>query len=239
MVQNRTLRRLLACFFLFAMGPQVARAGESSREDNRYVAVTAETLRDTPFANKVRRFYVSERISVLSDGDYYPCTDCHDNSSQKSNPKVRVLKDEHEDLKLNHGGGRIWCLNCHSAQNRDMLQGLKQQMISFNFSFIICGQCHFRQQDDFIHGVHGKRLYRWQGSPVLQNCVVCHDPHDPAFKKRYPWQAPKVRAGLPVLPTYEHYPTDPWLQHKGERSHKLEPSERGGVIKRNHEESGE
>lgn len=138
---------------------------------------------------------VKSRIEVLSEGDYYPCSDCHD-ESQPPNPEVRELEDDHDTIALRHGKGQFWCLTCHNKDNRDELVSLKGKSISFDESFLLCGQCHFQRQKDFFFGGHGKRVESWQGEKVLTPCTECHNPHSPSFKPRKPFAAPRVRKGL-------------------------------------------
>ena len=141
-------------------------------------------------------FTVDPRKPVLEDNGYFPCTDCHDNDSQKSNPRVRKLDDEHDDWKLNHGDGRFWCLACHDSENRDKLVNRAGELIDFNASHELCGDCHFQQFRDFKLGIHGKRLHQYAGDRKLTACAACHNVHDPSIKPKMAWQPPKVRTGL-------------------------------------------
>lgn len=149
-------------------------------------------------------FVVDSRADVLEDNGNYPCTDCHDEDDQKSNPKIRELEEEHEDLNLVHGKGRFWCLTCHASENRDTLTSLKKQEISFDDSYLLCGQCHFQRQKDFFMGAHGKRKDSWQGEKKLTQCTECHNPHVPKIKDRPPVAVPKVRTGLKEMVIIKH-----------------------------------
>jgi hypothetical protein len=159
-------------------------------------------------------FTVSERVPFLEDEGLYPCSDCHDGDYVVTNPRARELVDMHDDVQLVHGGGRFWCLTCHGDPDRDVLTSLKQQPISFNEPFLLCGQCHFQRQKDFFAGAHGKRLESWQGERKLEVCTGCHNPHNPAIKPRKPFAPPAIRSGLsPVGET--HTATQmPWEQEK-------------------------
>ena len=42
----------------------------------------------------------------------FPCSSCHE--GQKTNPKRRELKDEHQKIVLKHDEQHRWCLDCQS-----------------------------------------------------------------------------------------------------------------------------
>lgn len=160
-------------------------------------------------------FKVLPRIDKL---EYYPCSDCH--ADQQTNPKPRVLKDEHVNLDFQHGGGRFWCYACHNPGDMDHLRLLDGQLISFNDAYKLCGECHFQRQKDWYFGGHGKRagtwrdprkiplthakmsfkdrkkIGTWRGPRVLLDCTECHDAHSPSIKPYKPSPPPKVRKGL-------------------------------------------
>jgi hypothetical protein len=95
---------------------------------------------------------------------------------------------------LTHGGANLWCLDCHSATNRDMLHKLNGEELGFNESHLLCGQCHGPVLRDWEHGVHGRSNGYWNlamdedelSTRLL--CVECHIPHAPKFR------------GLPAMP---------------------------------------
>lgn len=146
-------------------------------------------------ARKPLPFTVQARLPQLEEHGTFPCKECHD-ESLPTDPKERAMPEDHGDIDLKHGGGRFWCLTCHDADNRDVLRGLKGQPIAFDEQFLLCGQCHFRRQRDFLFGAHGKRIGSWQGERVLAPCTSCHDAHDPSIKPRKPYRADRLREGL-------------------------------------------
>lgn len=146
-------------------------------------------------ARKPLPFTVQARLPQLEEHGTFPCKECHD-ESLPTDPKERAMPEDHGDIDLKHGGGRFWCLTCHDADNRDVLRGLKGQPIAFDEQFLLCGQCHFRRQRDFLFGAHGKRIGSWQGERVLAPCTSCHDAHDPSIKPRKPYRADRLRDGL-------------------------------------------
>lgn len=139
-------------------------------------------------------FTVEARTPVLEGRGNYPCSECHEGLDP--DPRVRALVEEHDDVALFHGGGRFWCLTCHDADDRDALRSLDGKPISFDQSFLLCGQCHFAAQRDFVGGAHGKRIGTWEGERVLTSCVACHDAHDPSTKLRAPAEIPLTRKAI-------------------------------------------
>lgn len=146
-------------------------------------------------ARKPLPFTLQARLPQLEDHGTFPCKECHD-ESLPTDPKERAMPEDHGDIDLKHGGGRFWCLTCHDPDNRDVLHGLKGQPISFDEPYLLCGQCHFRRQRDFLFGAHGKRIGTWRGERVLTPCTACHDAHDPSIKPRKPYRADRLREGL-------------------------------------------
>jgi hypothetical protein len=66
---------------------------------------------------------------------------------------------------------------------------MKGAPIDFDESYLLCGECHFAEKRDFLHGAHGKRVGGWQGERAALACTSCHDAHDPSIKARQPWRA--------------------------------------------------
>ena len=167
------------------------------------------TIADAPPFRVVRR---KENL------ENYPCSDCHED--EPANPRERKLTEEHEDIVLEHGQGRFWCLTCHGTKDKDALASLKGKPIDFDFAFALCGQCHFQRQKDWYFGAHGKRMGawpkpreipatydklsvtgrdrigRWQGTRVIMSCPACHDSHSPSIKPYRASPPPKPRMGL-------------------------------------------
>jgi hypothetical protein len=163
----------------------------------------------------------------------YPCLSCHDNSFV--DPRVRQLKDEHTDLKFDHGGGRFWCYDaCHNGRDMNNLVSIKRRPIDYDQPYLLCGQCHFEKQKDWSFGGHGRRagawtvprevpathdqlrvverdkIGTWKGERTLLACPACHNVHSPSIKPYTPSPAPLVRAGLTRSPTEPESHTRPW-----------------------------
>ena len=132
---------------------------------------------------------------------FYPCSQCHDHWQTNATP--RLLAPVH-DVALNHGEGRIWCLECHSAEDRNQLQTVRGEPLPFEGSWKVCGQCHAARQKDWYYGAHGKRANGWQADPERYNCTHCHNPHQPPFMTRKPQAPPPVRYGLDRLPRHDN-----------------------------------
>jgi hypothetical protein len=140
-------------------------------------------------------------VSRLDELSFYPCEDCH--GMLPANPQRRQLYAPHP-ADLDHGAGRIWCLDCHAADKRNVLMTLAAQEVPFDEAYRVCGQCHYNVQKDWAFGAHGKRVAKWQGDRELYNCTHCHNPHDPAVRPRAPEPPPPVRVGLEPMPHAVH-----------------------------------
>ncbi len=123
-----------------------------------------------------------------SESGYFPCTECH--SEMELNPEPRVLEEMHDDIVLDHGPKDRWCLDCHNPDDRDVLRLLNGRLISFDESYLLCGQCHGTIFRDWRHGIHGRRRGYWNGGKSYLLCAHCHDPHAPAFHAIEPLPPP-------------------------------------------------
>ena len=121
----------------------------------------------------------------------FPCSECH--ADMELNRQRRKL-EMHEEIVLNHGGKNRWCLDCHDAENRDMLHLADGTLVDFKESYRLCGQCHGPKLRDWKAGVHGRRTGFWNGQKRYLLCAHCHNPHSPKFKKLKP-EPPPVKQG--------------------------------------------
>jgi hypothetical protein len=124
----------------------------------------------------------------LSEG-IFPCTECH--ADMEVNLERRELEDFHDDIMLKHDEENRWCMDCHDANNRDMLHTASGILISFNESYKLCGQCHGPKLRDWEKGIHGRRTGDWNGRKEYLLCAHCHDPHSPKYKKMKPEPPPQ------------------------------------------------
>ena len=122
--------------------------------------------------------------------DIFPCSDCHEDMDV--NPERRMLEDEHVEISesFNHASEQRWCLDCHNPDNRDVLRLANGDLVSFEESYNLCGQCHGTIFRDWKAGIHGKRTGEWNGKKQYRLCVHCHNPHNPKFKPLKPMPPP-------------------------------------------------
>ena len=132
-----------------------------------------------------------ERLEVppppFSDG-IFPCSNCH--GSMPANRTRRTLTEMHTDIELKHDEEHRWCLDCHDADNRDVLHLASGERIPFDESYRLCGQCHGEKLRDWRAGVHGRRTGDWNGHKTYLLCAHCHNPHQPRFRPLQPKPAP-------------------------------------------------
>jgi hypothetical protein len=135
---------------------------------------------------------VQEEIEVppppFSEG-IFPCSDCHD-PTLPVNTKRRPLSMAHQEIDLKHDVEHRWCLDCHSATDRDKLHLASGELVDFTESYKLCGQCHGDKYRDWRAGVHGRRSGNWDGHKTYLLCVNCHNAHSPAFKPLQPKPPP-------------------------------------------------
>ena len=131
-----------------------------------------------------------ERVEVppapFSEG-IRPCARCH--SGEPANRTRRVLTF-HKEIVLRHDEEHRWCLDCHDPDDRDQLRLANGQLVSFEESFRLCGQCHGDKYRDWRAGIHGRRSGEWDGHKTYLLCAHCHNPHQPGFH-------PGFQDGLP------------------------------------------
>jgi hypothetical protein len=120
----------------------------------------------------------------------FPCSECHEDMDV--NPERRELEDEHTEISeiFNHASEQRWCLDCHNPDNRDVLRLANGDLVSFEESYNLCGQCHGTIFRDWKAGIHGKRTGEWNGRKQYRLCVHCHNPHNPRFKPLKPMPPP-------------------------------------------------
>lgn len=113
------------------------------------------------------------------------------------------LAPEDSVWTLVHGGGNLWCLDCHDAEDRDKLVKLNGELLTFNESHLLCGECHGPKLRDWDRGIHGATTGYWDmsrdedESTTRKLCVECHLPHSPAFAAMTPMAGPVTRIDGP------------------------------------------
>jgi hypothetical protein len=121
----------------------------------------------------------------------YPCSKCH--RYLPVNKAKRKLVGNHSNIVLKHAEDQQWCFNCHEGDKLKLANG---QLIDYEKSYILCGQCHGTVIRDWKAGIHGKTTGMWDGEKVYRICVTCHDPHQPRFKPLEPKQPPMRPADI-------------------------------------------
>ena len=134
------------------------------------------------------------------------CNMCHNGKTVPfpKDKKPRLLR-MHQDivpnsLKLQHGNGAIWCLDCHNPTDRNTLIDFRGRKISFNEPQKLCGKCHGQIYKDWRLGIHGKRIGYWTkgGKKRWWVCTECHNPHTVSarpFDQLFPEPPPVLPRG--------------------------------------------
>lgn len=129
------------------------------------------------------QFLVPSRIQQITK---FPCSNCHTKPIDQLK-KLNKGVSAHWDIELKHAQPvAMNCMTCHNMDNPDELTSLTNTGISFDHSYQQCSQCHSSQFKDWDGGAHGKRLRGWLPPRISQTCTGCHNPHKPAFEKRWP-----------------------------------------------------
>jgi hypothetical protein len=155
--------------------------------------VGARLPQATPAAPRPAR--PAERLEVppppFSEG-IFPCSACH--AAMTPNRTRRELTGMHTDIVLKHDEEHRWCLDCHDANNRDVLHLASGELVPFDESYRLCGQCHGEKLRDWRAGIHGRRTGDWNGHKTYLLCAHCHNPHQPRFRALAPKPAPRPPA---------------------------------------------
>lgn len=115
-------------------------------------------------------------------------------------PTMEGLLPDAKDLQ--HGRGRIWCLDCHHTTKRNMLVDNYGDPVSIDQPQLLCGKCHGDKMRDWRDGIHGKRIgeFASTGKKRWFTCTECHNPHnvqDGARNRGFVQIAPEAPPQLP------------------------------------------
>jgi hypothetical protein len=96
----------------------------------------------------------------------------------KPNPTMEAMVPDLANLQ--HGRGRIWCMDCHHNTKRNMLVDHYGDPISIEQPQLLCGKCHGDKLRDWRDGIHGKRIgdFTSTGKKRWFTCTECHNPHN-------------------------------------------------------------
>jgi hypothetical protein len=123
----------------------------------------------------------------FSDESIFPCADCHEDLEVDPEPRELMF---HEEIQINHGPKDRWCFDCHNADDRNHLRLASGDLVGFDESYRLCGQCHGTIFRDWREGIHGRRRGYWNGAKSYLLCAHCHNPHAPAFQPLEPLPPP-------------------------------------------------
>lgn len=127
------------------------------------------------------------------------CSTCHTVRPDNLENKTSATLDEfHQGMTFSHG--TIACYACHNPQESDSLRLADGSSLPFTNVLTLCSQCHSKQAESFAHGAHGGMNGHWdlsRGPQTKNNCVDCHDPHQPKYPKMIVGFKPKDRFNEP------------------------------------------
>lgn len=131
-------------------------------------------------------------------------------------PTMEGLLPDAKDLQ--HGRGRIWCLDCHHTTQRNKLVDNFGDPVSFDQPQLLCGKCHGDKLRDWRDGIHGKRIGEWatDGKKRWFVCTECHNPHnvqDGARNRGFIQLQPEPAPQLPRGMTDAKYEQTPPIPH--------------------------
>ena len=124
------------------------------------------------------------------------CGTCHGlMEAQTEADPLRRPEAFHTDFELVHG--TLSCSSCHvrggDAEHFRLADGRTLDGLEGR---TLCGQCHSRQHSDYERGAHGGMNGYWdltRGGRHRNDCVTCHNPHQPAFPRFNPAPGPRDR----------------------------------------------
>lgn len=122
-----------------------------------------------------RDIVIANRTADLAT---YPCMErCH--ADLPPDPTPGELTEFHTTIDLAHGSAAEACGFCHRSDNLDTLRLISGEVVTFDRSERICGQCHGEIHEDWHRGIHGLDTGTWNGATTRRTCTACHDPHAP------------------------------------------------------------
>lgn len=136
---------------------------------------------DGPFA-KPKSVPLMERCVACHEqrGASVRCESCHET----------IRERQHASVVLDHAEEQRGCLDCHAAEDRDVLHLANGTRVPFSESYRLCGQCHGPNLREWKFGIHGKRTGMWDGRKEYLLCAHCHNPHAPKYPRLRPMPPP-------------------------------------------------
>lgn len=120
------------------------------------------------------------------------CATCH--AMEVEGPTAHrpdELDEFHTGMQMDHGD--LSCDSCHNPDDRSTLRLADGEALEFADTRQLCAQCHGPQHRDYMRGSHGGMSGYWdlsKGGRTRNDCVNCHDPHEPAFPSMQPAEGP-------------------------------------------------
>jgi hypothetical protein len=101
-------------------------------------------------------------------------------TSKKPTPTPTMAAMVPDLQNLQHGRGKVWCMDCHHTTQRNKLVDNFGDPVSFDEPQMLCGKCHGDKFRDWSDGIHGKRIGEWAstGKKRWFTCTECHNPHN-------------------------------------------------------------
>ncbi|MES0338031.1 MAG: hypothetical protein SFH39_16945 [Candidatus Magnetobacterium sp. LHC-1] len=168
--------------------PQTSAAPQASQDTKPPQAVPPAAETNVGHHATIPKYFTTK--PPFSEG-IFPCTTCH--AGLKPDKTRRDLMF-HAEVVLKHAAQQRWCLDCHDADNRDRLRLANGDHVTFDESYMLCGQCHGNVFREWKIGLHGKRTGVWnRDNPEDKKyflCVHCHNPHSPKFTPVKPLPVP-------------------------------------------------
>jgi len=190
--EMKVLSRIELIFILSLFGCHFHHDSSSKDKYKKLSKMNKQKILIKEISNENNFIYWQERSEkqflvkkVWSDSKAQTCKNCHQGFSLE-NMKGKFHQRSHWHIKLKHASGKIMnCKTCHN-QSKVWQFNFGKKTIGANYTPKMCLQCHFKQGKDWATGAHGKRATGWQYERGVYSCVFCHNPHRPAFKKRWP-----------------------------------------------------
>lgn len=152
-----------------------------------YLEAVSATLAQEFVGPDGRPFEVRLRTPEIES---FPCASCHGGEDGRSEAR---RSPGHRDVGPVHPRTAAGdCGTCHRSQDPAMLRLATGESTSLDHAYRLCARCHFEQAEAWAGGAHGKRVATWEGRRVVLNCTRCHNPHSPAFPKRWPRPGPSL-----------------------------------------------
>ncbi|MBL9140747.1 MAG: hypothetical protein JNK53_02670, partial [Phycisphaerae bacterium] len=101
------------------------------------------------------RIAMTDPAQIMVEGFEQNCNGCH--QIFQPVPHTERALTYHQEIVLSHGMNDR-CLNCHDADNREMLTLRDGSTVPFADTPQLCAQCHGTVYRDWQRGTHGKTL---------------------------------------------------------------------------------